>query len=190
MEQVHAKRKKSVLLFIALSSRYPSLSYGREQMRLVKSRAPLHCTCVIRFCPPVGPSQFRIIRPNDTLIASLTICGSPNRPPTYLPALMHVMSQIAPLTSILLALGIAANPIVVRNSLVSLSFARHLNITGSNDLVLRDQTRAKHLVSLSKAKLSDNLSADAIIGLNVINAAATYQTSVDIGSPANSCESQ
>jgi cathepsin E len=100
------------------------------------------------------------------------------------------MSQTALLTSILLALSVTSNPIVVRDSLVSLSFARHLNITGSNDLVLRDRARAKHLVSLSNAKLSDKLSTDAIIGLDVINAAATYQTSVDIGSPANSCELQ
>jgi hypothetical protein len=101
------------------------------------------------------------------------------------------MFQTAPLTSlILLALSVKASPIVVRNTLVSLSFARQLNATGPNGLVLRDQARAKHLVSLSKAKQSDGLSADAIVGLDVTNAASAYRTSVGVGSPATFCESR
>ena len=101
------------------------------------------------------------------------------------------MFQTALLTGlILLALSVKANPSVVRNTLVSLSFARQLNATGSKNLVLRDQARAKHLVSLSKAKQSDNLSVDAIVGLDVTNAASTYWTSIGVGSPPTSCELQ
>jgi hypothetical protein len=43
----------------------------------------------------------------------------------------------------LLADGVAANPIVVHKAPVSLSFARHLNITGAYDVVQKDQARAK-----------------------------------------------
>jgi hypothetical protein len=101
------------------------------------------------------------------------------------------MFQTAPLTSlILLALSANASPIVVRNTLVSLSFARQLNATGRNGLVLRDQARAKHLVSLSKAKQSHDLSVDAIVGFDVTNAASAYRTSVGVGSPATFCESR
>jgi hypothetical protein len=89
---------------------------------------------------------------------------------------------------ILLTLSVNANPIVARNTLVSLSFARQLNVTGSKNLVLRDRARVKHLISLSKAKQSDNLSADAIVGLDVTNAASAYHTSIGVGSPATFCE--
>jgi hypothetical protein len=91
---------------------------------------------------------------------------------------------------ILLALSVKANPIVARNTLVSLSFARQLNVTGSKNLVLRDRARAKHLVSLSDAKQSDNLSADAVVGLDTTNAASAYRTSIGVGSPATFCEHQ
>jgi len=101
------------------------------------------------------------------------------------------MFQTALLTGlILLALSVKANPIVARNTLVSLSFARQLNVTGSKNLVLRDRARAKHLASLSKAKQSDNLSANAIVGIDVTNAASAYRTSIGVGSPTTFCELQ
>jgi cathepsin E len=83
-----------------------------------------------------------------------------------------------------------ANPIIVRDSLVSLSFARNLNVTSSNNLVLRDLSHAKHLVSLSNDKQGDNLSADPVVGVDVTNVASIYQVNVGVGSPATSCELQ
>lgn len=90
-----------------------------------------------------------------------------------------------------MAICVTANPIVVRNSPVSLPFARQLKFTGSKDLVNRDRARAKQLFSFSDAKQSDYLSADldATVGLDATNDASSYRATVSIGSPATSCES-
>ncbi|KAH9046277.1 aspartic peptidase A1 [Lactarius hengduanensis] len=88
--------------------------------------------------------------------------------------------------SLLLVVCVAANPIVVRKPPVSLSFARHLNITGTHDLIKKDQARAKNLVSISKAKQSGTLSHDAVVSAGVTNVAVVYQASVGVGSPATS----
>jgi len=102
------------------------------------------------------------------------------------------MFQTTPLTSLMLfAICVTANPIVVRNSLVSLPFAKQLKFTGSKGLVNRDRARAKQLLSFSDAKQTDYLSADsdATVSLDATNAASSYRTTVGIGSPATSCES-
>jgi cathepsin E len=103
------------------------------------------------------------------------------------------MSWITPLTSLIMmlfAICVMANPIVVRNSPVSLPFAKQLKFTSSKGLVDRDRARAKQLLSFSDAKQIDYLSADsdAIVGLDATNAASSYRTTVGIGSPATSCE--
>ena len=89
---------------------------------------------------------------------------------------------------ILSVLSVAANPIVIREASVSLPFARQLNVTGSHDLVLKDQARARNLVALSNAQQSGTSSADAIVDLGATNAALAYRASVGVGSPATSCE--
>ena len=125
-------------------------------------------------------------------MATLTSCGPSHRFPSYRPLLIYLMFQTAPLTGlILLAICVAANPIVVRDNLVSLAIARQLKFTGSKDLVNRDRARAKQLFSFSNAKQGDYLSADSdtTIGLDATNAASSYRTTVGIGSPATSCES-
>jgi cathepsin E len=125
-------------------------------------------------------------------MATLMSCDPSHRPPSYLPLLIYLMFQTAPLTGlILLAICVAANPVVVRNNLVSLPLARQLKFTGSKDLVNRDRARAKQLFSFSNAKHGDYLSADsdATVGLDATNAASSYRTTVGIGSPATSCES-
>jgi len=99
------------------------------------------------------------------------------------------MFPTATLTAfLLLVVSVAANPIVVRKPPVSLSFARHLNITGTHDLIKKDQARAKNLVSVSKAKQSGTLSSDAIVSVGVTNVAVVYEASVGVGNPATSCE--
>ncbi|KAI9460631.1 aspartic peptidase A1 [Lactarius psammicola] len=87
---------------------------------------------------------------------------------------------------LLLVVSVAANPIVVRKPPVSLSFARHLNITGTHDLIKKDQARAKNLVSISKAKQSGTLSSAAVVSVGVTNVAVVYQASVGVGNPATS----
>jgi len=99
------------------------------------------------------------------------------------------MFPTASLTAfLLLAVSVAANPIVVRKPPVSLSFARYLNITGSHDLVKKDQARAKNLVSIGKAKQSGRLIPDKGISVGATNVTISYQVSVGIGSPPTSCE--
>ena len=89
---------------------------------------------------------------------------------------------------LLLVVGVAANPIVVRKPPVSLSFARRLNVTGTRDLVQKDQARAKNFVSIGNAKQSGTLSPDAVVSVGVTNVAAVYEASVGVGSPPTSCE--
>ncbi|KAF8264556.1 acid protease [Lactarius quietus] len=82
-----------------------------------------------------------------------------------------------------LAVSVAANPIVVRKAPVSLNFARHLNITGAQDVVQKDQTRAKNLVSIGKEKESGTLSPGAVGSVGVTNVGVVYEASVGVGSP-------
>ncbi|KAI0296358.1 aspartic peptidase domain-containing protein [Multifurca ochricompacta] len=84
---------------------------------------------------------------------------------------------------LLLAVSVAANPIVVRKPSVSLSFARHLNITGSRDLVAKDQARAKNLVAIGKAKQSGILSRAGVVSVGVTNVGVSYHATVGVGSP-------
>ena len=89
---------------------------------------------------------------------------------------------------LLLVVGVAANPIVVRKPPVSLSFARRLNVTGARDLVKKDQARAKILISIGNARQSGTLSSDAVVGVGVTNAGVNYEATVGVGSPTTSCE--
>ncbi|KAI9443644.1 aspartic peptidase A1 [Lactarius indigo] len=95
------------------------------------------------------------------------------------------MFPTASLTAFLfLAVSVAANPIVVRKPSVSLSFARHLNVTGTHDLVQKDQARAKNFVAVSKAKQSGTASSSAVVSVGVTNVGVVYEASVGVGSPA------
>ncbi|KAI0296360.1 aspartic peptidase A1 [Multifurca ochricompacta] len=71
---------------------------------------------------------------------------------------------------LLLVVSVAANPIVVRKPSVSLSFARHLNITGSRDLV-------------AKGSSSGVLSRDGVVSVGVTNVGVAYHATVGVGSP-------
>ncbi|KAH9057488.1 aspartic peptidase A1 [Lactarius vividus] len=95
------------------------------------------------------------------------------------------MFPAASLTAfLLLAVSVAANPIVVRKPSVSLSFARHLNVTSAHDLVQKDQARAKNF--LSKAKQSGTMSSSAVVSVGVTNVGVLYEVSVGVGSPPTS----
>ncbi len=99
------------------------------------------------------------------------------------------MFPTASLTAFLcLAFSVAATPVVVDKKPVSLSFARHLNVTGAHDLVQKNQARAKKLVSISKAKQSGTLSPGAVVSVGVTNVAEVYTASVGVGSPATNCK--
>ena len=93
---------------------------------------------------------------------------------------------------LLLVVSVAAKPIVVRDSQVSLSFVRSLNITGPHDLVNKDQTRARDLISIAEEIVEGIL--DGILGyhktvsVGVTNTAVSYVASVGVGSPPTYCE--
>ncbi len=99
------------------------------------------------------------------------------------------MFPTASLTAFLcLAFSVAATPIVVDKRPVSLSFARHLNVSGAHDLVQKDQARAKRLVSISKAKRSGTLSPREVINVGATNAASFYSATVGVGNPPTNCK--
>ncbi|KAH9036490.1 aspartic peptidase A1 [Lactarius pseudohatsudake] len=78
---------------------------------------------------------------------------------------------------LLLVVSVAADPIVVRKSPVSLPIARHLNITGAHDLIRKDQARARNMFAASKVKRSGSPA------VSITNLAVAYGANVGIGSP-------
>ncbi|KAH9170221.1 aspartic peptidase A1 [Lactarius sanguifluus] len=79
---------------------------------------------------------------------------------------------------LLLVVSVAADPIVVRKSPVSLPIARHLNITGAHDLIRKDQARARNMFAASKVKRSGSPASVSITNDGII-----YGANVGIGSP-------
>lgn len=94
------------------------------------------------------------------------------------------------LTTVLLALSASATPLVtIRDSPISLPFARKTNFTGSVNLLKADQARAKALRARAEAKASGlALNVDAVINEPVDNQAVTYVASVNVGNPPTNCE--
>ncbi|KAH9036489.1 acid protease [Lactarius pseudohatsudake] len=89
------------------------------------------------------------------------------------------MLLTAPLAAILLlVVSVAADPIVVRKSPVSLLIARHLNITGAHDLIRKDQARARNMFAASKVKRSGSP-----VSVSLTNDGVVYVVNVGIGSP-------
>jgi len=68
---------------------------------------------------------------------------------------------------------------------VSLSFARHFNITGAHDGGPQGPGSGKEAVSISQDK---TLSPGAVVSVGVTNTAVVYEASVGVGSPATNCE--
>ncbi|KAF8893668.1 aspartic peptidase A1 [Gymnopilus junonius] len=89
------------------------------------------------------------------------------------------------LTILLLALSVAANPVLVNRSPVTLPLSRRLNLTSVHNLVRHDQNRAKALKLKGAAKAARTpLSEAAVVSSQVDNQAVTYVASVGVGSPA------
>jgi cathepsin E len=101
------------------------------------------------------------------------------------------MFPVASLTTfLLLVVSVATNPIVVRKSPVSLSLARHFNISGVHDLVKKDQARAKSLVYFGKAKRGGTFSDGPGVSVdvtNVTNEAIYYTANISVGDPPTFC---
>ncbi|KAH9979453.1 aspartic peptidase domain-containing protein [Lactifluus volemus] len=75
---------------------------------------------------------------------------------------------------LLFAVGIAANSVVIRQGPVSLPLARHINITGSNDLVQKDRARAKNLVANIQA-IEGRDSPGTVVSVGVTSVGIRYE---------------
>ncbi|TCD68311.1 hypothetical protein EIP91_011170 [Steccherinum ochraceum] len=89
-------------------------------------------------------------------------------------------SLVATLT---LALAVAANPLAIREPLVTLPFAKRVNITGTVNLLQRDQARAQGLKRLGQARTS-GVVPDAVISVPATNELVDYVVNVGVGTPA------
>ena len=139
--------------------------------------------------PPLGLQRYKnALTSRHFVVIQLRIIPASSNPHSFF-ALTRAMFPTASLSSFLfLALSVAASPVVVRNTLVSLPFARQFNITGALDVVQKDQARAKDLLSISQAKQSGTINAGAVVGVGVTDVGVVYQASVGVGSPPTDCE--
>ena len=85
------------------------------------------------------------------------------------------MFPTALLTTLLFALSIAANPVLVNRSPVTLPISRQVNLTSVLNLLLHDQVRAKALKG-------------HIVNEPIQNQAVSYVASVGVGSPPTTCK--
>jgi hypothetical protein len=90
---------------------------------------------------------------------------------------------------LLFAVGIAANSVVIRQGPVSLPLARHINVTGPNDLVQKDRARAQNLVANIQAKAGVARGPGTVVSVGVTNVGVTYEVTVGVGNPATNCKS-
>lgn len=93
------------------------------------------------------------------------------------PASRHAMAMKL-LTILTLALAVAANPIVVRKSPVTLPVARRFNFTGSANIREIDQARAKTLKSRTRTNPKD-VSKASLVNVPVTNTVVTYTAEVN-----------
>lgn len=93
------------------------------------------------------------------------------------------------LTTILLTLSVAANPVVVNRSPVTLPISRRTNFTSVHNLLRHDQNRAKFLKAKGAAKAAGlPFQQDFDINEVVQNQAVSYVAFVGVGSPATTCK--
>ena len=79
-----------------------------------------------------------------------------------------------------LALAVAANPLAPRKSPVTLPLVKH-NVTGTFDVVRRDQARARHMKQPGAAKLEENgIVSDAVADITATNLVSLYYVPVSI----------
>ena len=90
---------------------------------------------------------------------------------------------------LLLAISVAASPIVRRANPVTLSMARQFSNAGARNLVQSHQDRAKQLISLGNVLENGIFSPiDPYLSTSLNNTAVGYNVKVSIGFPATECE--
>ncbi|KAK7063997.1 aspartic proteinase [Favolaschia claudopus] len=89
-----------------------------------------------------------------------------------------VQLSLTLLPTILLALQVAAGPVLVEDNIISLPISRRFNFTGSANVVQKDLERIKQVKAAGKK------GARAVISEPVDNQVVSYIASVGVGSPA------
>ena len=85
-------------------------------------------------------------------------------------------------TLLFFALGVAANPAVVNQSLIQLKLFKQHNFTSAHNLVTHDQARAQELKNrASKGNVA------VPVNTQITNQAVTYTASVGVGNPPTTC---
>ncbi|KAJ6489065.1 aspartic peptidase domain-containing protein [Mycena sanguinolenta] len=92
--------------------------------------------------------------------------------------MVQLVSTLLP--AILIALHVAAEPVVVKDSIITLPISRRLNFTGTSTILQKDMARIRTLISRKAAKHS----ARGIISEPVSNQGVTYTASIGVGNPA------
>jgi hypothetical protein len=93
------------------------------------------------------------------------------------------------LTTLLFALSVAASPVLVNRSPVTLPLSRRFNLTSIHNLVRHDQARAKALRARATAMAAGlPFHSDTVINSGAENRATSYIASVGVGSPATNCK--
>ncbi|PPR06130.1 hypothetical protein CVT26_005352 [Gymnopilus dilepis] len=98
------------------------------------------------------------------------------------------MFPINLLTTLLLALSVVANPLLVKRSPVTLPISRRVNITSVNSLLKHDQVRAQTLLAGALTTVENLLHEADAVSEQLENQAVSYVASVGIGSPATTYE--
>lgn len=91
------------------------------------------------------------------------------------------------LTTVFLALAVAANPVVVKRSLVTLPVSRSINLKGKS-ILEHDQLRAQALRTKGEAIASGVSRRSAVISSQATNEAVSYIASIGVGSPPTQCK--
>lgn len=91
------------------------------------------------------------------------------------------------LSTLLLAVFVAANPIVVRDNLIRLPIAKRVNETSALDVLRIDQARAAALRARAARKNGLQTLDDDASSISVTNQAVDYVANVGVGSPATTC---
>ena len=99
--------------------------------------------------------------------------------PGFAMTLLSLLSSL-----LLLAVGVAANPVVINRSPVTLPLAKKYNFTSINNLVKHDQARARALKSRAFRKGGV---PDTVVDEPIDNQAVTYVALVGVGDPPTDC---
>lgn len=89
------------------------------------------------------------------------------------------MCLIHPLfVALAFALAVAASPVVIRDSPLTLPLVRRLNTNGTFNLLARDQARVSSLRQFSRQRFSEAIDDAAVTSVTATNQAIDYVVSV------------